>query len=96
MAPGPTTDQSSVKTMWIFVLVAGVVALGLNLFNYIRKPVPWQEALSGPFLPMSLILFAWARFLPATKPRAQRVLYGIACVLMAAALVLNVLDFLRP
>jgi hypothetical protein len=95
MAPEPATDQSSIKTMYVLLLVAGAVALGLNLFNYIRKPSPWPEALLTPFLVGGLMLMAWAGLLPATKPGAQRALRVLSMVCIAIGLVLGALGLFR-
>jgi peptidoglycan/LPS O-acetylase OafA/YrhL len=90
MTPEPATAPSSTKKMWLLVIALAVVALGLNLFAYIRKPGPWQEAARGPLILAGLLLMAWAGLLPATKTGAQRALrvLSLACVVAGAVLVL--------
>jgi hypothetical protein len=91
----PATSPSSTKKMWILVIVLALVALGLNLFAYIRKPGPWPEALRGPFILGGMLLMAWSGLLPATKPGARRILMGLSFVCVLIGGVLVVLDLLN-
>jgi TRAP-type uncharacterized transport system fused permease subunit len=95
MTPEPTATQSSTNKMWIFLIVLAVLALGLDLFAYIRKPVPWPEALRVPFLLVGILLMACHGLLPATKPGARRAVHALSIVCIAIAMVFVFFDMFQ-
>ncbi len=83
MTSEPTPSPSAKKSLWVFVIVLGAVALGLNLATLLHKQKPWSQVLSGVLIPGGLIFMAWSNLLPErTGPR--RVLLGLAyaCILV--------------
>ena len=94
----PTQDpatRQSLKGMYIVLLVAGVLALGLHLYNFVRKPEPCLKELPIPLVVGGLMLSAWSGLLPAAKTRARRILMVLAFVCVLAGLVLVSLDIFR-
>lgn len=94
--PEPATNQDPLKLARIFLIVIALVALGLNLFNYARKPTPWLEALGMPLVMGGLILIAWAGLLSTAKTGTGRILRWLALVCILAGLVFEILTAFRP
>jgi hypothetical protein len=88
--PEPATRQS-LKGMYIVLIVSVVLAFGVNLFNYARKPTPWSEAVPLPLILVGLMLAAWSGLLPAAKTGTRRILIGLGLVCAAVGMVLEIL-----
>ena len=95
MTSEPTPSPSAKKSLWVFVIVLGAVALGLDLASFLHKQKPWAQVVGNVLLPVGLIFMAGSNLLPErTGPR--RVLLGLAYAFVLAGFGFSIYNFFQP